>query len=300
MIVASQSDVGRKRKHNEDALLSSDFVLSAGSRVVQVHLTVVSDGMGGAAAGEVASSLTIETVSMEIYRQLVTTHLNRDRRFVNLPKIMEEAIRRANERVFSTARASHLYAGMGATCTAVVFCQGRIVVGHVGDSRCYLHHRGALGQLTRDHSFVDQLLREGRITQEEAERHPQRNVITRAIGSREQVKIDVFEHVVHGRDTLLICSDGLHGMIGAEGIAAVFHERPREAETPESLQGLCRSFVAAANHAGGKDNVSVALLHVEAGDVPRRRCDQFHMEEGELTWHEAAIQGIEDASFDGS
>ena len=251
MIVASLSDVGRKRRHNEDALLASDFVLAAGARRVMVHLLVLSDGMGGAAAGEVASSLTIETVSCEIYRQLVCTHLNRDRSYVNLPKIVEEAIRRANERVFSTARASHLYAGMGATCTAVVACQGRIVVGHVGDSRCYLWRGGELGRITRDHSFVDQLLRGGRITQEEAERHPRRNVITRAIGSREEVKVDVMEEEVHGRDTLLVCSDGLHGMIGDEGIRALLAERCVESQTPETLGGLCRSLVSAGQPGGG-------------------------------------------------
>ena len=298
MKLASLTDVGRKRGHNEDNLLASSIAVVEAGWKQPFHLCVVADGMGGAAAGEVASEMTTAIVARGIFSAIVESQSDRDRGFINCAKTIKESIERANKQVYFTARSSHIYAGMGSTCCLGLVSGGLLTVGHVGDSRCYLFRRGRLRQLTRDHSFVNELVREGRITEEQAAKHPRRNVITRAIGSREDVSVDVLEHLVEAGDLLLFCSDGLSGMIGDAEIASILRKDLGKVICEEGLEQLCRTLINQANEAGGKDNISVVIAGVEHSDIPPRLMRPIPIRPNSvLSWEEAYEEGFVDDSF---
>ncbi|MBI4871050.1 MAG: Stp1/IreP family PP2C-type Ser/Thr phosphatase [Candidatus Riflebacteria bacterium] len=295
MLLESRTDVGIQRDHNEDGILVTSFSFREADKAQQYYLAVLSDGMGGAAAGEVASALTIDTVVREVYLSLLEAHMHRDQNYVNLRRILYHAVERANERVYTAARENQSYYGMGATVIASIACQGRIYFSHVGDSRAYRFRDGELRQITEDHSFVNELMREGRITAEEARNHPRKNVITRAIGSRQRVKVDSLCGLLHPGDIYLLCSDGLSGMIEDRDIQAVLARYPKE--VPQLID-LSRELIERANQAGGADNVSVELMAVEASDIPEPLVDQVALDPSKvLTWDEAAQLGIADLGF---
>jgi len=296
--LASLTDVGLKRSHNEDNLLASSLVLVEDGFSQPFHLCMVSDGMGGAAAGEVASQMTIEMVSRRVQSAIVEAHVDRDRGFLNADRLIKDAIETANKKVYYTARSSHLYAGMGATCCLGLFGGGFVTIGHVGDSRCYLFRQGHLHLLTEDHSFVNELVREGRITAEQAAKHPRRNVITRAIGSREDVRVDVLVHPVEAGDLFLFCSDGLSGMLSDGELGSVLRRLCGKPMTGPALNDTCATLVAKANESGGKDNISVVLAGVEHVDVPRRRMRPLPIRPDQtLSWDRALEEGFVDDSF---
>jgi protein phosphatase len=234
--VAGLSDPGRVRRRNEDAYVCAP------------PLFAVADGMGGAQAGEVASRLT--TAALRDYHD--ADDLEPEAR---LRSIIQEANRRIYARAASDPKAS----GMGTTVTAALFAGERVAIGHVGDSRAYRVRDGSLEQLTQDHSLVADLVRSGRLTPQEAELHPQRSVITRALGTDAAVLVDSFS--VDGRpgDVFLLCSDGLTTMVDE---ATVLHAI---AEAPD-VGAAARSLVAAANRSGGEDNITVVLFAFEEGD----------------------------------
>jgi serine/threonine protein phosphatase PrpC len=226
------TDTGLQRRANEDSLL------------VRSPLFVVADGMGGAQAGEVASSVAVET-----FRGGLDDGSDPENSLVR-------QVERANSRINELSRTNVEHAGMGTTITAVYVGEQDVSIAHVGDSRAYCLRDGELLRLTDDHSLVDELIRQGKLTPEEAEEHPQRSVITRALGPEATVEVDVRSFRGRAGDVYLLCSDGLTTMLGESELLDVLvsHERLRDAG---------EALIAAANAAGGKDNITVVLFRVE-------------------------------------
>jgi protein phosphatase len=233
---AAFTDPGRKRRRNEDAF------------VIDPPLFVVADGMGGAQAGEVASRLAAAA-----FREFhEADELAPEER-------LEAIVQEANRRIFERAREDTGLSGMGTTVTAALLGEEKVAVGHVGDSRAYRIRGEALELLTEDHSLVADLMRSGRLTPEEAEAHPQRSVITRALGTDPDVDVDTFSVGVETDDLFLLCSDGLTSMVPGEEIL----KHVRESDT---LEKAAKALIKAANKRGGEDNITVVLFQVEAGD----------------------------------
>jgi protein phosphatase len=232
--IGRASDTGKKRRHNEDAY------------VCRPPLFAIADGMGGAQAGEVASALAASALN--------DSHVDGggQRRVVAL---IQEANRRVHERASTDAATS----GMGTTMTvAVLEDDGTVTIGHVGDSRAYLLRDGRLEQLTDDHSLVAELVRRGELSPQEAEVHPQRSVITRALGTDPDVDVDSFSVQAQAGDVYLICSDGLSDMVGGREIERIV------AGTREDLDAAARALIQAANRGGGDDNITALLFDVVA------------------------------------
>jgi protein phosphatase len=245
------SDIGRVRRINEDSF-----------RLIPDRETiVVCDGMGGHAAGEVASQRAVETVEAYLMRvnELDRPPSLRAEGGATLPPEAEDlvwAVRLANCRVFQTAQSQKHTLGMGTTLVAARFLPGRAVICHVGDSRAYLFRNGKLNPITIDHSLVAELLSQNEITAEQARTFPDRNIITRALGTRPVVAVDVTVMPVAQGDWYLLCSDGLCGAIDDDEMAAV---AARHAGDPTAA---VEALIDAANAAGGHDNITVAIAEV--------------------------------------
>lgn len=246
------TDVGRKRKHNEDSFLIDH----------DLGLFVVADGMGGHAAGEVASARCVEIV-----RDAIAGHRSTLESFARDPSpkltdavqgVMEWAIQKACAEIYELASKDSSMRGMGTTCVALLLVGGKGVVGHVGDSRVYLRRQDRAHQLTEDHSLIHEQLKRGVITREEAEKSEFRNVITRAVGIQRSVQVDTLVVDVLPGDTLLLCSDGLHNYLAAGEAAKLLSQDP--------VEQLPRRLVDFANERGGKDNITVVV--VSTGGTP--------------------------------
>ncbi len=239
LAAASATDQGLVRSNNEDAFLIDD----------QRALFAVADGMGGHRGGEVASHTAIEALRAAVAN--------------GTP--LHDAITRANAAVLSRAANNDELTGMGTTLTAVEAVGGRqLLIGHVGDSRAYLLHDGDLRRATDDHSLVEELVREGRLTPEQAESHPQRAIVTRALGVDDLVEVDLYTLDVEAGDRIVLCSDGLTTMVRERDIE-------RLARTEADPGRLAEALVAAANAAGGEDNVTVVVvdvIEVDAATAP--------------------------------
>lgn len=229
------TDVGRQRNHNEDAVFAAP------------PLFVVADGMGGHAAGEIASELAVQTIS-----QVAPAYPS--------GPMLDNAVQEANRAVYAASCANERRSGMGTTVTAALLLQTRLAIAQVGDSRAYLLHRGTLQQLTRDHSLMQDLIDAGEITPAEARIHPQRNFITRALGTGPSVKADIYELNVSPGDRLLLCSDGLSGMLEDDDIEHVL-------STVRNPQTCATNLIRAANRAGGYDNISAIVVDVPGNDA---------------------------------
>ena len=244
-----QTDVGRRRKLNEDSFDVDDAI----------GLYVVCDGMGGHNAGEVASKLALETIKGFVDKsekeKEITWPYGLD---VNLSfhgNRLCTAIKLANRKVFKTADSQEEYTGMGTTVVTGLVAGNVLTVGWAGDSRAYLFRGGALSQLSRDDSWFTAAWSEGILTVEEIERHPLKNVITKAVGAKETIEPQAVEQILQDGDIALICSDGLHSMINDDRIQSIMATNEKK-----PLADGCASLIAAALEAGGKDNVSVILL----------------------------------------
>jgi PPM family protein phosphatase len=235
---AGLSDRGRKRSTNEDA-----FAVSPEHGVY-----VVCDGMGGAAAGEVASSVAVEEMVKHLQARTPETPL---------PQAAEQAIRAANEAIYGLAQHNSKLSGMGTTLVALVAEENRAWVLNVGDSRGYRFRAGTLEQITIDHSLVDEQVRAGRMNSEEAKRSPLRNVITRALGTQSSVTPDVFPLDTEPGDLFLLCSDGLTRELSDDLLASMLAN-----DLP--IGELCERLIGAANKAGGNDNITCLLIRAEA------------------------------------
>jgi PPM family protein phosphatase len=227
-----KSDTGRQRRANEDSFF------------VRAPLFVVADGMGGAQAGEVASRLAAEAFA----GGLPDAGTPEQR--------LEVRVRDANTRIHDRSQEDRTLNGMGTTLTAAYLDGDELSLAHVGDSRAYLLRDGELTRLTRDHTLVDELVRRGELTEQEAAEHPQRSIITRALGPEPDIDIDLHTHCMQAGDVLLLCSDGLTGMISEDEVAQILGGA-------RSLGDAGRALVHAANEAGGRDNITVVLFRLE-------------------------------------
>jgi PPM family protein phosphatase len=225
----SGTHTGRQRRANED------------SHYARAPLFAVADGMGGAQAGEIASRIAVETIGADAGAG---------------PGDLAKIVQTANERIHELSRSDERRAGMGTTMTVVLVGEEEIHVAHVGDSRAYLWRGGQLERLTRDHSLVDELVRQGKLTPEEAQEHPQRSVITRAVGPEARVEVDTDTWQAKAGDVFLICSDGLTTMIGEPAIEQILEGAP-------TLEDAGHQLIDAANDAGGRDNITVVLFRLE-------------------------------------
>jgi serine/threonine protein phosphatase PrpC len=246
---AGKTDIGLVRAHNEDSLLVPK----------EMALAVVSDGMGGHAAGDVASRITVETID-RFYRD--TARSGPQTWPFKLPSLevekqrMNVAIQLANSNIFETAAADGSKKGMGCTVDAIYFCQGRFFIGHVGDSRVYRIRDGRIQMLTEDHSLLNDYLRMKELSGDEGFHFPQKNVVVRAIGLAEQVHVDVIADAFKTGDLFLMCSDGLCGMLDDKVMLEIATAR-------DSLDSGCNELVKAANDAGGNDNITAILIRIE-------------------------------------
>jgi serine/threonine protein phosphatase PrpC len=231
---ARASDTGKKRRRNED------------SYVVAPPLFAVADGMGGAQAGEIASRLAAAALE------------ETDPGALSGPEKVTSLIQEANRRVYERAHADPSTSGMGTTMTVALVEGTEVTIGHVGDSRAYLVRDGTHEQLTEDHSLVNELLKTGKLTAQEAETHPQRSVITRAVGTDPDVDVDAFIVSVHEGDVVLLCSDGLTDMVSDDDILDTV-ERYHD-----DLDRATKSLISAANRGGGEDNITVIAFTIAA------------------------------------
>jgi serine/threonine protein phosphatase PrpC len=254
---AAKTDVGRKRQGNEDS-----FCLAP-----DLGLFVVADGMGGHAAGEVASRLAVDTI-----REWMVKYLAGEPVAVVGPEeagctaetnYLLSSIRLANRIIFDAAQGRADYQGMGTTLVSILARESGLTLAHVGDSRIYLIRGENIEQLSRDHSFVQQQVDRGIITPEAAAESQYRHMITRALGLKETVEIDAVERPAEAADTLLLCSDGLSDLLEDEEILGSVRE-------DDNLEAACQRLIDRANRKGGDDNITVLLLRAEAGASPAR------------------------------
>ena len=232
------SDLGRQRQGNED------------NYFVRAPLFVVADGMGGAQAGEVASEMAVESFDGGLPDGPPAD---------GLVHVIEEANRRIHDR----SRAESQRAGMGTTVTAAYVGEQEVTIAHVGDSRAYVLRDGELTRLTRDHSLVGELVARGKLTEEQAETHPQRSVITRALGPEPDVQVDVQVYQARSGDVFMVCSDGLTSMVPEARVREIL-------QAGSSLESTGRELIVAANDAGGRDNITVILFRLEEVDGDER------------------------------
>ena len=230
------SDVGRQRQGNEDNFF------------VRAPLFVVADGMGGAQAGEVASEISVRSFDDELPNG-------------SRAEALVHVIEQANKRIHERARSDDSLHGMGTTTTAAYVDDDEVVIAHVGDSRAYLLRGGDLIRLTKDHSLVGELVARGKLTEEQAEQHPQRSVITRALGPEANVQVDIDIFPAKAGDLFLLCSDGLTSMVHEPKLRPLFEEG-------DSLETLGKRLIDAANAAGGRDNITVILFRLEEVEPP--------------------------------
>ncbi len=252
LVAATGQSVGKQREHNEDSLLAITATLAGKTANVPFGLYMVADGMGGHQFGEVASNAAIRVIAGQVFRKFhsylfaIPTQQPED----SLQEIMESAIKEAHRVVQKDAP------GSGTTVTAALVVGQQLTIGHVGDSRAYvIHASGRAEQLTHDHSLVRRLEELGHLNKEEAASFPHRNVLIRALGQGESLDVDVFTIPFPSQGTLMLCTDGLWGVVQESDLARSLMDAP-------NLQRASQNLVTAANTAGGPDNISVVLVQM--------------------------------------
>lgn len=247
---AGATNIGRKREHNEDSI----------ALPTSARLAIVADGMGGHASGDVASRLAVDTVSdyfeATAEQQPLTWPYKVDTEERAEVNRMTQGVMLANLEIWERAQAGN--SRMGTTIVAMYFLDDRIIVGHVGDSRCYRLRDGELVQVTEDHSLMNDYIRMKRMTPEEAANWPHKNVVVRALGMKESVAVDIHTEKPQLGDCYILCSDGLSGMVTDDQLAVFV-------STERDLDRAVEKLIDAANDAGGVDNISVIIARVEAG-----------------------------------
>jgi serine/threonine protein phosphatase PrpC len=245
------TDVGRKRKGNEDSLFVNP----------DQHLFVVADGMGGHAAGEIASKIAVDAINEFVLLtggdEEITWPFGLDENMSYDGNRLKTAIRYANRKVLEATKEKSEYEGMATTVAAVLVDGDTANLGHVGDSRVYLVRDGKISQLTADHSWVNEQIQSGVISADQARTHPLRNVVTRALGGKPDLQVDMKVHKIQKADILLLCSDGLTTMIPDEDIGRVIQESEGDVEK------AAKALVATANARGGEDNITVVLMRFD-------------------------------------
>lgn len=239
----AKTDTGRARQNNEDSIAVDEGT----------HLAVLADGMGGYNAGEIASGMATAFIKSEMSRWL--TEVGSVARAKEVRRALELCVDSANLSIFNSANANAHYAGMGTTLVVGVFRDDALVLGHIGDSRCYRMRAGKLEQISRDHSLLQEQMDAGLVTPEQALHSNIKNLVTRALGVEEIVLLEVNEHAVEVGDIYLMCSDGLSDMVNDAGIAKIV-------ATEVDLEHKAQMLIDAANDHGGRDNISVLMVEV--------------------------------------
>ncbi len=246
----AQTDPGRVRENNEDAAVFDEAT----------HLGVLADGMGGYNAGEIASGMATAFIKSELARWLAEAdpqaHVGQVRHAIEL------CVDHANRSIFKAANSTRQYAGMGTTLVLAVFWGSTLLVGHIGDSRCYRWRGNELVQITRDHSLLQEQIDAGWLTPEQAATSPHKNLVTRALGVEEAVMLELNEHQVAAGDLYLMCSDGLSDMLENAAIAGIL-------QNGASLAHMADQLIAMANAHGGRDNITVLLTQVSGSSEQR-------------------------------
>ncbi|AIS52586.1 serine/threonine phosphatase Stp [Thermoanaerobacter kivui] len=242
MIVAALTDIGNIREKNEDYYYISDDQ--------RLNLFIVADGMGGHNSGEVASKSAIEAV-VDYFKKNYFYLTNKN--IASVENFIEKSMKYANSVVFAQSCSECELMGMGTTLTLLLIEGDYFFIGHIGDSRAYLIRNNTIKQITEDHSFVEELVKMGKITHEEARVHPQKNIITRALGVEEKIEVDIFHDNVKPQDILLLCTDGLTNMVTDEEILNEFTRN-------EDINISCINLVNLAKINGGYDNITVVAV----------------------------------------
>lgn len=241
MEIGVKTDIGRMRDINQDAYYISSH---------EEHpLFIIADGMGGHKAGEIASKMAVEIISSNLEKDLKRLELDDS----GIKDKIECSISKANEKIYEKALEEEKFSGMGTTVTLAYKNNEKIFIGHVGDSRAYLFRKGVLSQITKDHSLVEELIRNGSISKEEAKLHPQRNIITRAVGTSKEIEADLIVQENLKGDILLLCTDGLTNMLMDDEIEEYLLVN-------EDMQKVCDELVRLSNEKGGYDNITVLAI----------------------------------------
>ena len=255
--VVARTDVGRTREHNEDSFAVADLSELTGTEVDSFNhpagprgaLFMVADGMGGAAAGEIASAMAVEIVIGEMRANwLVSENLDPD----TFVRTIKQATKSANEHINSFAASHPEYRGMGTTATVAGFLGDTLYLAQVGDSRAYLVRNGSAQQITKDQSLMQKLIEAGELTEEEAAQSERRNIILQALGPEPTIKVDLTHQSVRRGDTLVLCSDGLSGQMTKDDIGVIVTESP-------TIEEACKRLIDRANENGGPDNITVIV-----------------------------------------
>jgi protein phosphatase len=246
----AKSDPGRARDNNEDAAAFDE----------SVRLGVLADGMGGYNAGEIASGMATAFIKSELSRWLAEA--GRSATIREIRRAMEICVDNANLSIFNAANSNPHYAGMGTTLVVAVFQDNRLLLGHIGDSRCYRYRGGELVQITKDHSLLQEQIDAGLLTPAQAALSSNKNLVTRALGVEDGVTLELNEHHVEAGDLYLMCSDGLSDMVDDATIAGLL-------QGEETMEHRSELLVSAANENGGRDNITVMLVQVGAESEKR-------------------------------
>ena len=241
----TKTDPGRARENNEDALAVDDAT----------QLCVLADGMGGYNAGEIASGMATAFIKSEMARWL--SEAGKHAKIKEIRRALEICVDNANRSIFNASDSNPQYSGMGTTVVVGVFHGAHLILGHIGDSRCYRLRNGELAQITKDHSLLQEQIDAGLITQEQAASSSIKNLVTRALGVEDTVMLELNEHEVEPGDWYLMCSDGLSDMVDDAEIASILG-------AVVSIENKADGLVATANDHGGKDNISVLLVQADA------------------------------------
>ena len=237
------TDIGLKREKNEDAI-------SLPAENDGIKLFILADGMGGAKAGEKASQLAVQIIRDYVRLNFIKIERTKE----EIEEVIRKAMVEANKKVYELSMEYQEYNGMGTTVLVVLIYRGRIYIGHIGDSRVYRLRQSVLRQLTRDHSYVQELVRQGTITAEEAKNHPQKNVLLKVLGCDRDIAPDVITRGFVKGDIILLCSDGLTNMVEDKEIYEIIMKNTSD------LKVACKMLIDTANHNGGADNVSAIII----------------------------------------
>ena len=246
ILSAGASDIGRKRKSNQDSICLDH----------KHHFFAVADGMGGHNGGDIASQLSVKVMPVFMEHNTQTD-----------PQIlMKDMIQEINRTILQKADETPELHGMGTTVSAILFSGPQLVIGNVGDSRVYMINNKHIYQLTRDHSFVQEKLNMGIYTRQEAIKDPQKNVLVRSVGFEADINVDVFNYRICKNDIFLICSDGLHGKVSDRDILHIIHQQMPDpsASTKAQIENAVKELIQQANDNGGQDNISVILAVAQA------------------------------------
>jgi serine/threonine protein phosphatase PrpC len=246
----TKTDPGRSRENNEDSAAYDEAT----------HLGVLADGMGGYNAGEIASGMATAFIKSEMARWL--SEAGKYAKTREIKRALEICVDNANRSIFNAANSNTQYAGMGTTLVVAVFQESKLMLGHIGDSRCYRLRDGELQQITKDHSLLQEQLDAGLLTLEQAATSSHKNLVTRALGVEDAVLLELNEHQVEPGDLYMMCSDGLSDMVGDAEIAGVL-----ESQAP--MDQKADRLITVANEHGGRDNITV--LMVQAGAASEKR-----------------------------